>query len=339
MKLSDDLVTVNQGEYYDPFYDWADSLDDSFGSDYEATNVAVFGQYNLDIGAATRASFGLRTERRTTGYEDTAGLVAGPSESMWGGELTLSHDNSGAMTSYVGLSKGFKAGGFNLGAIPADLRGFSAEQLWNLEVGIKSSLLDDKLLINASVFFNRRNDQQVRLSFQLNQGDPTSFGFATINVPKSETVGFETDLQWYPNDAWMIYANVGLLNATLGMVDLPDVDLDGRAQAHAPEYTFAFGANYAHASGIFLRLDVSARDEFYFDVSHDQKSDAYELVNARLGYEADNWGINLWAHNLLDEEYAVRGFYFGNEPPDFPPTLYTRFGDPRQFGVTFAKRF
>jgi outer membrane receptor protein involved in Fe transport len=339
MKLSDDLVTVNLGEYYDPFYDWADSLNDIFGSDYEATNVAVFGQYNLDIGAATRASFGLRTERRTTDYEDTAGLVAGPSESMWGGELTLSHDNSGAVTSYVSLSKGFKAGGFNLGVIPEDLRGFSAEQLWNLEVGIKSSLLDDKLLINASVFFNRRNDQQVRLSFQLNQGDPTSFGFATINVPDSRSIGFETDLRWYPNDAWTIYANIGLLDATLGQFDQQDVSLDGRRQAHAPNYTFAFGANYAHVSGIFLRLDVSARDEFYFDVSHDQKSDAYELVNARLGYEADNWGINLWAHNLLDEEYAVRGFYFGNEPPDFPPALYTRFGDPRQFGVTFEKRF
>jgi outer membrane receptor protein involved in Fe transport len=86
-------------------------------------------------------------------------------------------------------------------------------------------------------------------------------------------------------------------------------------------------------------LDIAAKDEFYFDVSHDQKSQPYELVNARVGLERDEWSVRLWARNLLDKEYAVRGFYFGNEPPDFPDTLYTRLGDPRQVGVTFDKRF
>jgi hypothetical protein len=42
---------------------------------------------------------------------------------------------------------------------------------------------------------------------------------------------------------------------------------------------------------------------------------------------------------LFDKDYAVRGFFFGNEPPDFPATLYTRFGDPRQVGVTFNMNF
>jgi iron complex outermembrane recepter protein len=35
----------------------------------------------------------------------------------------------------------------------------------------------------------------------------------------------------------------------------------------------------------------------------------------------------------------VRGFYFGNEPPNFPNTLYIRQGDPRQIGVTVDMRF
>jgi len=74
-------------------------------------------------------------------------------------------------------------------------------------------------------------------------------------------------------------------------------------------------------------------------VSHDEKSSSYELVNARVGYQADTWSAKLWARNLFNEEYAVRGFYFGNEPPDFPNALYTRFGDPRQVGVTFQKGF
>ena len=35
-----------------------------------------------------------------------------------------------------------------------------------------------------------------------------------------------------------------------------------------------------------------------------------------------------------DEDYSTRGFFFGNEPPDFADTLYTKFGDPRTIGIT-----
>ncbi len=339
MKLKDELVTFNWGDYYDPFYDWADSLNDTFSSTYEATSIAAFGQYDHDIGGATRVSFGLRTERRTTDYDDTAGLSAGPTESMWGGELTLSHDHSSLLTSFVSLSKGYKAGGFNLGVVPDDRRDFGAEELWNIEAGIKTALAQDSLHINASVFLNRRDDQQVRTSFQLVPGDPASFVFFTDNAAQGETTGFEADVRWLPSDAWELYLNVGLLDASFETFQTPQVDLSGRGQAHAPKYTVALGGSYRHANGFFVRLDATARDAFYYDVSHDQKSQAYQLVNARLGYEAASWSAQLWARNLLDEEYAVRGFYFGNEPPDFPDTLYTRLGDPRQFGVTFDKRF
>ena len=60
LDLADDLVTLNRGEYFDPGFDFADSLDDSFGSNYDATNVALFGQLDHDLGDATRLSVGLR---------------------------------------------------------------------------------------------------------------------------------------------------------------------------------------------------------------------------------------------------------------------------------------
>ena len=146
-------------------------------------------------------------------------------------------------------------------------------------------------------------------------------------------------MRWLPSDAWEVYLNVGLLDANFKTFQTPQVDLSGRGQAHAPKYSFALGAIYRHAGGFFVRLDATARDEFYYDVSHDQKSQPYQLVNARIGYEADSWSAQLWARNLLNEDYAVRGFYFGNEPPDFPDTLYTRPGDPRQFGLRFTRDF
>ena len=339
LDLADELVTINRGEYFDPGFNFADSLDDTFGSSYDATNVALFGQLDGNLGTATRLSVGLRVERRTTDYDDTAGLRADPAETMAGGEITLSHDHSGELTSFLSLSRGYKAGGFNLGIVPDDRREFGAESLWNLEAGIKSSLFDAAVTLNVSAFYSRRDDQQVRTSFQLIPGDPASFVFLTDNAARGRTLGLEAEFRWTLSEMLELYANAGLLDAEFEDFVTPQVDLSGRAQAHAPDWTLAAGASFRHPNGVFARLDVTARDAFYFDVSHDQRSQPYELVNGRVGYETDRWSVQLWARNLFDRRYAVRGFYFGNEPPNFPDTLYTRAGDPRQLGVTFDMNF
>ena len=338
-KLEETLLTLHTGNYYDPFYDWADSLFYPFGSDYEAINASLFGQYDYDFTEVTRLSAALRFEHRDSDYSDTDGLSASQSDSMWGGELSISHDMNDGFTAFARISKGYKAGGFNLGVVDPDIREFEAEELWTIEAGIKSVLFDNNLYFNASVFRSRRVDQQVRTSFQLLAGNPTSFGFATINVDEGVSSGVEADIRWYPNDRWELYANIGLLDATLGDFPASRPGPSGREQAHAPQYTLAGGVVFRHPFGVFARLDATARDAFYYDVSHDQRSESYELVNTRVGFEGESWTVSLWARNLLDEPYAVRGFYFGNEPPDFPDTLYTRSGDPRQIGITVEKRF
>ena len=40
--------------------------------------------------------------------------------------------------------------------------------------------------------------------------------------------------------------------------------------------------------------------------------------------------------NALDSSWTQRGFFFGNEPPDYPDKLYVQPGDPRQLGVTLT---
>lgn len=339
MRLEEDLTTSDSGEYYDPYYDFADSLDARLASDYNATNLAAFGQYDLQLTGRTSLGFGLRVERRSTGYRDSSGLRASPSESMYGGEISLSHAFSDSLGGFISLSRGYKAGGFNLGVVPDDRREFDAEFMWNLEAGINSAWVDNSVQLRTSVFYARRDDQQVRTSFQIDPGDPTSFVFFTDNAAKGRTLGLEADFRWQPGTAWDVYATLGLLDATFEEFVTPQVDLGGRRQAHAPRTSIAAGARYLHDSGFFARVDWSARSDFYFDVSHDQKSSPYELVNLRVGIERAAWTLQAWARNLFDEDYAVRGFYFGNEPPDFPAALYTRFGDPRQLGITLDLRF
>ena len=65
----------------------------------------------------------------------------------------------------------------------------------------------------------------------------------------------------------------------------------------------------------------------------------YELVNWRAGVDKQRWSASVWVHNLFNRRYAVRGFFFGDEPPDFPNKVYVRWGDPRQIGLTASYRF
>ena len=339
LHLREDLATLNQGEYFDPGFNFADSLDYPFDSEFESTNVALFSKYDRDVDAVTRLTAGLRIERRTTDYADTDGFTAGPSESLWGGDLGISHDFSADVTGYATVSRGYKAGGFNLGIVPDTWRFFDDEAMWTIETGLKSAFLDGALTLNAAVFHSWREDQQVRASFQLIPNDPASFGFATVNVDGARNYGVEADLRWVATSEVELYANIGLLHGGFGGSVSEFPQLENRDQAHAPRYTLAAGAIWRNEQGFFARLDATARDEFYFDVSHNQSSRSYELLNARAGFEGENWVVHLWGRNLADKEYAVRGFYFGNEPPDFPNTLYTRLGDPRQLGVTIERRF
>jgi outer membrane receptor protein involved in Fe transport len=258
---------------------------------------------------------------------------------MVGGELSYTHTFDEGLRAFVALSRGYKAGGFNLGLVPPGGREFEQEALWSLETGIKALWLDGTMSFDGSVFYSRRVDQQVRTSVQLNPNDPASFVFFTDNAAKGRSVGLEAEVHWTPTDAWQLYASVGLLDAEFDEFTSEAADLSGRDQAHAPNYTLALGGVWRHPTGFFARLDLSARDAFFFDVSHDQRSEAYQLANARVGFETERWSAELWARNLFDETYAVRGFFFGNEPPDFPNKLYIRQGDPRQVGATFEMRF
>mgnify|MGYP001217581752 CR=1 FL=1 len=99
---------------------------------------------------------------------------------------------------------------------------------------------------------------------------------------------------------------------------------------------------------ISIALDEGNPDRYIAQLGHSglglpereyYRRDDRQFPELRTGYEAEYWSIELWGRNLFDERYPVRGFYFGNEPPDFPSTLYLRWGDPRQLGVTLRYAF
>ena len=116
-------------------------------------------------------------------------------------------------------------------------------------------------------------------------------------------------------------------------------DLEGRAQAHAPTNSYSIGLNYIPFNNAYLNVNLTGKSGFYYSDSHNNKSDSYLLTNVNFGYELIDWTFEIWARNLFDEYYATRGFYFGNEAPDFVDTLYERHGDPRHLGLSVRYDF
>ncbi|HEU0225285.1 MAG TPA: TonB-dependent receptor [Steroidobacteraceae bacterium] len=312
-----------------------DAFERQFDSRYRATSTAVYGQVEWSPLPATVAAAGLRLEERDANYGDSDGLSFRPRERMWGGELSVTQRLGEAQRVWAALSRGFRAGGFNIGtAVPADRAQFGDEYLWSVEIGWKGRDAGNTQSGDVNLFYTRREDQQVATSFQLDPQDPLTFLFLTDNAANGEAWGVEATGRRQLTPALALEAMLSWMDSRFLGYRFGERDLDGRAWAHAPEWKLALAAGWRHPAGWTARLDLSAESGFYFDNSHDQRAGSRFLANARAGFDAGRWSVHVWVRNLFDERYPVRGFYFGNEPPDFPEQLFLRWGDPRQLGVT-----
>jgi len=327
----------------------------SIGSSYEATNLAGFAELSWPLGDATRVTAGLRQENRDADYHDSADNHIDPVDRMTGGDITLTHEldrpaGNGPML-WARVARGYKAGGFNpsvlrfLEDIPeaADRLEFEPESLWNYELGARMSSQDGQWQASASVFLQQHDDQQLKLAEQFREGDPGTYLFFTENAQDSKATGLELELGWRPLAALELGAAFGLLDTEIGSFSARP-QLEGRELAHAPRYTFALSGTWRPGGGWFVRADYTGKDAYVIDYCqvedcNDPETSAYQVLGLRAGREWGAWSAEAWCQNVLDEEYAVRGFYFGNEPPDFIPALYTQLGDPRHAGVTFRYRF
>ena len=177
-------------------------------------------------------------------------------------------------------------------------------------------------------------DMQVYTSNQLLPNNPLTYVFFTGNAAHGDNLGLESELRWQPAARWSLSASVALQSTRYLGYQADGLNLSGREQAFAPAWQLSTGAAYELPAGWFARADLQSQAGFYFSASHNQRATARSLVNLRLGWRHAGWTASLWARNLLDERYAVQGFYFGDEPPDFPVKLYLQNGDPRQLGLT-----
>ncbi|MCI5066551.1 TonB-dependent receptor [bacterium] len=317
-----------------------DQIFDFLDSDYQADTYATFAHLKIPFADRWSLSTGVRGEYRDTRYRDSRESFFVPDDLMWGGNVMVQRDHSEDFFSYLLLSRGFRGGGFNASpSLMEDRREYSPESLINVEFGNRFSLLDGELKGAVNLFFNKRDDQQVKLGLQVDPADPLSFTFLTDNAARGEGAGLEAELDYQLSESLVFRVNGALLHTEITSADPLLGGIEGRDQSHAPNWQYAVMGEYFLSDAFSAMAGVSGRDSFYFDDSHDEKSGVYNLFHASLRYSAPSWDLLFWGRNLTDKEYAVRGFFFGNEPPDFPATQYVQLGDPRSFGVTWTYHF
>ena len=314
-----------------------------FTSDFGADRVALYGELATDLAASWRVSLGLRAEQHESDYTDSADVQFAPEDNMTGGRLLIERSLDSGNLLYASLTRGYKAGGFNTdGTLDADLRLFDPETLWNMEIGFKGSLINDRLGLSAALFRMQRRDVQVATSItRVRQDESAEFIQYTSNAAKGVNQGLEVEAVFQASDRLRLSANLGLLDATYeDYVNGAGEDLDGRDQAQSPAYHFYLAADYQLADGLRLNVNLEGKDDYYFSAGHAEQSPSYTLLNSALSYSTDGWDLSLWGRNLADKDYFLRGFSFPNDPRDgYTSTRWTQLGAPRQFGVTAKASF
>jgi iron complex outermembrane recepter protein len=349
-QLREGLSDTSAGLYEDPFDPTQDSQSlQVVQSQYHALNSALYGQLDGDVGPRARWSVGLRGERRTTHYDDsTTNLDApttrntfDPEDNLWGGHASLDYTIATGQQIYALISRGYKAGGFNLSqGLPVNQILFAPENDLNYEVGHKAQLAGGSVRTETSLFYMVRHSEQLLTGEQLVANNPNTFIYYTGNAKSGYNYGLESSLEWRMNSRLQLDASLGLLQTLYRGFVQNGVLFPNRALPNAPAWQAALSATWRDPRGPFMRVDVTGMGSYFYDLPPNwTRSNPYGLANAKVGWQAGRYEVYAWGRNLLDKDYTVRGFYFGDQPPDFPNTLYTQLGEPRNWGVHFIYSF
>jgi iron complex outermembrane receptor protein len=284
------------------------------------------------------------------------------------GQLELSDDNLSTLFSagykltdnvlgYVSVSQGAKSGGINpsvpVAALGTDSLFIDGEKATDVELGFKSTLLDQRLLLNINAFWTRVKDYQAT---QLAQTTPGVYTQLLANVGLVRTRGVEAEVSAVPldgltlglatsyNDAiYQSYHNAPC-SAEAAAAGITVCDLTGQDVVGAPKWIANLSTSYrrdlsgeltGYASG-----EYAWRSDFFGspDNSELAKVDSYGLLNLRLGLSANAggnaWDVSLWATNVLDKRYVVGGLGQGQYRAYFQAP-----GAPRAIGATLRVDF
>ena len=253
--------------------------------------------------------------------------------------------------SYARVATGYRPGGPNQG-LPSGTPGgverhFKSDSTINYEVGIKSSLLDNRLSVDLAAFLIDWKDIQLEQAVG-------NFGF-TANGGSATSRGLEWSLGLTPLNGLNLTLTGAYVDAYL-TADAPKTGgVNGDELPYAPKwsgsldaaYTWKAFAGYNAFAGATWSYIGSRAPDFGatatptlanpYLVEPDPRADlgSYNTINLRAGLDNGRWSFELYCKNLTDSRGVA--YYVSSSAPNFEGEITLQ--QPRTVGAAIDLRF
>lgn len=247
-------------------------------------------------------------------------------------KLGVKYDFTDDIAASFVVQRGYRSGGSTINQARSAVVAYDPEYTWNYEASLRTQWLDRTLTVNANAFYVDWTDQQVSVNLGLN-----SYDYQTENAGKSHLYGFELELFHEPTEGFDWYASTGYTKTEFDDFDVTvgalTADLAGSEFAFAPHWTFALGGNLRWGNGFVANLNANYRGDTYSATGINQEDYAIKartLVNGKIGWENDRFGVFAYGNNLFEEEYIQYNQISQNR---------AMLGAPRVLGVILEARW
>ncbi|MBP7704775.1 MAG: TonB-dependent receptor [Caulobacter sp.] len=248
-------------------------------------------------------------------------------------KLGVKYDFTDDISASFVVQRGYRSGGSTVNQARSAVVAYDPEYTWNYEVSLRTQWLDRSLTLNANAFYVDWTDQQVSVNLGLN-----SFDYQTENAGKSHLYGFEVELFHQPSADFGWYASIGHTRTEFDEFEVTvgslTTVLTGSEFAFAPHWTAAAGADWRWDNGMVANINASYRGDQFSGTGASQAANwqlkARTLVNAKVGWENERWGVYAYGNNLFDAEYVMY---------EQRPENLAMLGAPRVVGIILETRW
>ncbi|WP_327752072.1 TonB-dependent receptor (plasmid) [Sphingobium sp. SJ10-10] len=312
-----------------------------------------------DGGFAAVGSFLSGTARSVAGLPPMPNLFApggcvtlGPDFLPYRAKDSFSEDNvswkfginwreSSQVFMYASVSRGYKSGSYiNTAGLSYKtyLTPVRQEENTAYEAGVKLSMINRSVLVNASVFYYDLTDKQILGTLV----DPF-FGTLPVlaNIPKSRVVGFDADITLLPVHGLTIRGGINHSDSKvrshmiLPRYDSVPEDIYGFPFPFAPKWSLTGQADWEWGLGDSHQMFVGASGLYNSDTNAiaakgpGTRIKAYGTLDLRAGIRASNgrWEAMAWGRNVTNTYYWNNVGFNGD-------VLGRTTGLPATYGVT-----
>ncbi len=314
--------------------------------------IAGFGQLSYQLTDRLSVTGGLRYD-----YE-TRELVNGSAFTLGGGPATvtqadttfhanfrawspkgiLSYQASENVLTYASYARGFRAGGLNATAPTRAQIPYDPETSDNYELGLKTTLPNQRARLNLAVFYLQQRNQQIATTTNglntaiLNIGQMNNFG-VELEAAAVPVKGLE--LSWNAAYNHARYAKLPLFNYAENRTQ----EYAGNQPINTPVVSSMLTAQYTYNLGLgkqqpalFVRGEWRYLGQYYFDYYNQDKQPGYALFNARAGVSSRHLELAFWVRNVFERRYLT----YGSLSPQARTYMQSL---PRLVGTTLTAKF